>query len=228
MSGNLKLLAFIVCVLSFAPLCIKNYYKWEDSQAPHIGTAAWHPYRLYSPDVEAGLSILASADPAEVSYLRSRGFPVTFVPRLPGRLADTTAQGVIEIPQRFEGQPAQVAVVLSHEIVHEQRHDPFVTPPEYPRWRRLLWHQEEEVAHNKGLWVALKLWPRYHSVWNVLGWQWLAEPFLYPMVTPVCLFAVVGLLMLAYSQRKSLLNPLTSVLPSDKRPRFEESAIKVR
>jgi hypothetical protein len=199
MSGNLKLLAFIVGILSFAPLCIKNHYKWEDSQGPHGGTEAWHPHRQYSADVEEGLSILASTEPEEATYFHTRGYPIVFLPDLQGRMADTTTLGVIEIPRRFQGQPAQIAVVLSHEIVHEQRHDPFVTVPEYPLWRRLLWHQEEEVAHNKDLWVALKLWPKFHSVWNVLGLQWLIEPFFYLMVGPVCILAAAGLLMLIYS-----------------------------
>ena len=131
-SGNVKLLAFIVCVLVLAPSCIKHHNWWEDSQEPHQGTAAWHPYRQYTADIEAALSILTSTDPAEVSYFRSRGFPVVFVPGMSGRKADTTGSGVIEIPQHFAAQPAQLAVLLSHEIVHEQRHDPFATPTEYP------------------------------------------------------------------------------------------------
>ena len=197
-SGNTKLLAFIVFVLCLAPACIKHYNWWEDSQAPHQGTAAWHPYRQYSADLEEALSLLSSTDPAEVTYFRSRGFPVTFTPGMSGRKADTTGLGVIEIPQHFAGQPAQLAVLLSHEIVHEQRHDPFATPTEYPLWRRLLWHEEEEVAHNKDFSVAFKLWFEHHDVWNVLGWEWLIEPFFYFAVGPVFLIAVAGLLTLAY------------------------------
>ena len=209
LSDNMKLLTAIFLIALLIPSCIKKHYAWEDSEAPHRGTAAWQPYRQYSPDIEQGLSILASTEPAEVSYFRSRGFPVAFIPGVQPRLADTTRLGVIEIPQLFEGHPAQLAVLLSHEIVHEQRHDPFATPPKLSRWRRLLWHQEEEIAHNKDLWVALKLWPRYHSVWDVLGWQWLFEPFFYLMVTPVCLFALTGLLLLASGVMRSFLRWLT-------------------
>ncbi len=209
MSDNLKLLSFIVLICLLAPVSIKQHNAWEDSEVVHQGTAAWHPHRLYSPDVEAGLSVLASVDPAEVSYFRSRGYPVSFIPGVPGKTGDTTRLGVIEIPRRFEGQPAQLAVVLSHEIVHEQRHDPFVTPTEYPLWRLLLWHEEEEIAHNKDLWVALKLWPRYHSVWNVLGGEWIFEPFFYLLVGPLCVLDVICLLLLASGPLGRVLKWLT-------------------
>ena len=217
MSDNLKLLSLIVLVCLLAPVSIKQHNAWEDGEVVHQGTAAWHPHRQYSPDVEAGLSILASVDTAEVTYFRSRGYPVSFITGISGKTGDTTRFGVIEIPRRFEGQPAQLAVVLSHEIVHEQRHDPFVTPTEYPLWRRLLWHEEEEVAHNKDLWVALKLWPRYHSVWNVLGAEWIFEPFFYLLVGPLCVLDVICLLLLASGPLGSVLKWLT--------PRFTRKLI---
>ena len=212
-SDNRKLLGFIAAVTLLVTGCAKKYYWWEDSQAPHQGMAAWHPHRQYTPDVAAALSLLADTDPAEVSYLQSRGYPITFVPGTPGRMGDTTALGVIEIPRRFEGKPAQLAVVLSHEIVHEQRHDPFVTPTEYPLWRRLLWHQEEEVAHDKDLWVAMKLSIRNPSVWNVFGAQWLLEPPLYVMVGPQCIFAIIYLLILGNRARQSFMKWLAPRLP---------------
>ena len=71
------------------------------------------PNRRYTPDIEQGLAILATAEPEEVHYFRSRGYPVTFVPGVPGTMAQTTPSGVIRIPSRFEGQPAQLAVLLS-------------------------------------------------------------------------------------------------------------------
>ena len=45
--------------------------------------------------IEQGLSILPSTDPAEVSYFRSRGYSITFVPGVRDRMADTTALGVV-------------------------------------------------------------------------------------------------------------------------------------
>ena len=209
MTDTQKYFAAITLVSLLICAAPKQQHWWEDGQAVHKGTAAWHPYRQYSPDVEQGLGILASTDPTGVSYFRSRGYPIIFVPGVQDRMADTTADGVIEIPYRFQNQPAQLAVVLSHEIVHEQRHDPFTRAREYPLWRRLLWHQEEEVAHNKDFWVALNLWPTYPSVWNVMGREWIWEPFLYWLIGPLCLLDVACLLLLAYSVRRGVLKLFT-------------------
>lgn len=204
MTDTQKFYAAIVLVFGLLSAAPKQQNWWKDGAPMHRDTSAWHPYRQYSPDIEEGLSILSTVEPEEVSYFRSRGYPVIFVPGVPGTMAATTPLGVIEIPYRFQGQPAQLAVVLSHEIVHEQRHDPFTSPTEYPLWRRLLWHQEEEVAHNKDLWVALKLRPKYHSVWHVLGGQWVWEPLIYWFLGPFLLLDVSCLLLLAYSIRKSV------------------------
>jgi hypothetical protein len=109
---------------------------------------------------------LGEADGSEVRYLRSRGNPIEFVAGVEGVMGDITPLGVIEVPNRFIGKPAEIAVVLSHEILHAERHDPFGTPAEYSPWRRLFWHNEEEVAHNKSLWTAMMLWRKHHSVWG--------------------------------------------------------------
>ena len=204
MTGNQRFVASICLVIGLISAAPKQQNWWKDSAPMHQGTSAWHPYRQYSPDIEQGLSILATVEPEEVSYIRSRGYPITFIPGFPGTMADTTPSGVIEIPYRFQGQPAQLAVVLSHEIVHELQHDPFTKPPMYPLWRRALWHQEEEVAHNKDLWVALRLRDRYPSVWNVLGRQWLLEPIIYWFVGPFLLLDLTCLALLAYSFGKGV------------------------
>ncbi len=146
MTTTQKLFASIILVAGLISAAPKQQNWWKDSAPVHQGTSAWHPFRQYSPDIERGLSILETVEPDEVSYIRSRGYPITFIPGIPGTMADTTPFGVIEIPYRFQNQPPQLAVVLSHEIVHEQRHDPITNPPVYPLWRRLLWHQEEEIA----------------------------------------------------------------------------------
>lgn len=208
MSANAKLYTAIVAICLLAPACIKRYNWRVDGEALRQQTAAWKPNQRYRPDVEQGLSILASTEPAEVNYLRQRGFPVVFVPGVPGRLGDTTAQGVIELPERFAKRPAQIAVVLSHELIHEQRHDPFTRPAEYSVLRRVFWHGEEEEAHNKDLWVAIKLWRKHHDVWGVLGCQWLFEPAFYLLVGPIAAFALTYLAKLAYE----LLNHLRSWL----------------
>jgi hypothetical protein len=176
----------------------KQQNWWVDGQAMHRITADWQPDRHYSPDLEEALSILGRMEPDEVLYIRSRGYPVSFVPGSPDRKADTTASGVIEIPYKFQGHPAELAVLLSHEIVHEMHHDPFLKPSEYSVWRRLIWHQEEEVAHNTDLYVAMRLWPSNHSVWNVLGKEWLLEPFLYLLKGPLCLVDIICFVFMSY------------------------------
>lgn len=206
MSDNEKFVASIFLVTGLIAAAPKQQNWWKDTAPMHQGTSTWQPYRQYSSDIEQGLSILATVEPEEVSYIRSRGYPIQFIQGFPGTMADTTPSGVIEIPYRFQGQPAQLAVVLSHEIVHEQRHDPFTDPPTYPVWRRVLWHQEEEVAHNKDLWVALRLRDQYPSVWNVLGREWLLEPLLYWFVGPFLLLDLTFLALLAFSVRKSVYN----------------------
>ena len=204
MSGNHKLVALIVLVLGLILAAPKQQNWWKDSAPVHQGTSAWHPFRQYSSDIERGLSILETVEPDEVSYIRSRGYPIAFIPGIPGTAADTTPLGVIEIPYRFQNQPPQLAVVLSHEIVHEQRHDPITNLPVYPLWRRLLWHQEEEVAHNKDLWVAFRLRHRYPSVWNVLGRGWFLEPLIYWFTGPFLLLDLSCLALLAFSVRKDV------------------------
>jgi hypothetical protein len=193
----LKVFCVIALLLSFAPVAIKKHNWWEDGRGPNLRTSAWKPYRRYSPDVEEALTILQGTDAPEVLYLRSRGNPIVFVPGVKGRAGDTTPLGVIELPERFRDEPAVIAVILSHEIVHAERHDPIVVPSEYPLWRRLLWHNEEEAAHCKGLWTALKLSFKYPSVWLVLGAQWLLEPPLYVIVGPQSIAAGLALLFLA-------------------------------
>jgi hypothetical protein len=190
----LKAFCVIALILSFAPVAIKKHNWWEDGRGPNLRTSAWIPRRRYSPDVEEALTILQGVDAAEVLYIRSRGNPIIFVPGVQGRAGDTTPLGVIELPERFRGKPTAIAVILSHEIFHAERHDPIVVPREYPLWRRLLWHNEEEAAHCKGLWTAVKLSFEYPSVWQVLGAQWLLEPPLYFIVGPQSILAGVALL----------------------------------
>jgi hypothetical protein len=190
----LKAFCVMALFLSFAPVAIKKHNWWEDGRGPYLRTSAWIPHRRYSPDVEEALTILQGVDAAEVLYLRSRGNPIIFVPGVQGRAGDTTPLGVIELPERFRGKPTAIAVILSHEIFHAERHDPIVVPREYPLWRRLLWHDEEEAAHCKGLWIAVKLSFEYPSVWQVLGAQWLLEPPLYFIVGPQSILAGVALL----------------------------------
>ena len=204
MTDTQKYFAAVFLVSRLISAAPKQQNWWVDSAPMHRGTSAWQPYRQYSSDVEQGLAILATEEPAEVNYFRSRGYPIVFVPGVPGKMAQTTPLGVIQIPYRFEGQPAQLPVLLSHEIVHEQRHDPITNPPKYPVWRRLLWHQEEEVAHNKDLWVAFRLRNRYPSVWNILGGGWYLEPFISWIVGPFLLLDLSCLLLLAFSIRKGV------------------------
>jgi hypothetical protein len=193
----LKVFCVIGLILSFAPVAIKKHNWWEDGRGPNLRTSAWEPSRRYSPDVEEALTILQGTDAPEVLYLRSRGNPIVFVPGVAGRAGDTTPLGVIELPQRFRDKPAAIAVILSHEILHAERHDPIVVPHEYPLWRRLFWRTEEEAAHCKGFWTALKLSSKYPSVWQVLGAQWILEPPLYFIVGPQSILAGVALLFLA-------------------------------
>jgi hypothetical protein len=193
----LKAFGVLVLCLSFLSGNIKEHNWWEDRQGPHLRTSAWIPYRRYSPDVEEALTILQCVDRVEVLYLRSRGNPIRFVPGIRGRAGATTQLGEIELPERFRGKPTAIAVILSHEIFHLQRHDPVVVPREFPLWRRILWHNEEEAAHWTGFWTAVKLSCRYPSVWQVLGAQWLLEPPFYFIVGPQSILAGVALLFLA-------------------------------
>jgi hypothetical protein len=196
-SDWLKMFCVITLLLSLAPVAVKKHNWWEDGRGPNLKTSAWQPYRRYSPDVEEALTILQGTDAAEVLYLRSRGNPIIFIPGVKRRAGDTTPLGVIELPERFRDEPAAIAVILSHEIFHAERHDPIAVPREYPLWRRLLWHSEEEAAHCKGLWTAMKLSFKYPSVWQVLGAQWLLEPPLYVTVGPQSIAANLALLFLA-------------------------------
>jgi hypothetical protein len=186
-----------VLCLSFLTGNIKEHNWWEDGKGPYPRTSDWISHRRYSPDVEEALTILQCVDRAEVLYLRSRGNPIRFVPGSRWREGATTQLGGIELPERFRGNPPAIAVILSHEIFHLQRHDPIVVPREYPLWRRILWHDEEEAAHWKGFWTAVKLSCEYPSVWQVLGVQWLLEPPLYFIAGPQSILAGVALLFLA-------------------------------
>jgi hypothetical protein len=178
---RVRIFAFLSAVLCVFPLFVKQEAWWEDGRGPNHRTAEWLPYRRYSNDIEEGLAILGKTNNADVQYLRSRGNPIHFIPGTSGRMGDTTPEGVIELPIRLRDRPVEIAVVLSHEIFHAERHDPIEPPPEHSLLRRLLWHSEEEDAHTKGLWMAIKLWRRgYHAVWHLLGFQWLLELFLYP------------------------------------------------
>jgi hypothetical protein len=194
----LKAFCVIVLFLSFLTGSIKEHNWWEDGKGPYLRTSDWVPYRRYSADVEQALTILQCVERDEVLYLRSRGNPIIFVPGSRWREGDTTERGVIELPERVRGKPTAIAVILSHEIFHLQRHDPIVVPREYPLWRRILWHDEEEAAHWKGFWTAVKLSCKYPSVWQVLGAQWLLEPPFNFIVGPQSILAGVALLFLAY------------------------------
>jgi hypothetical protein len=192
----LKAFCVIVLFLSFLTSNIKEHNWWEDGHGPYPRTSAWIPHRRYSPDVEQALTILQCVERDQVLYLRSRGNPINFVPGSRGRRGATTERGEIELPERFRGNPTAIAVILSHEIFHLQRHDPIVVPREYPLWRRILWHDEEEAAHWKGFWTAVRLSCRYPSVWQVLGVQWLLEPPFFFIVGPQSILAGLALLFL--------------------------------
>jgi hypothetical protein len=205
MKQRAKFLLKVICcsialLLIFVSVAKKKENWWEDGKGPYLRTSDWIPHRRYSADVEQALTILQSVDRAEVLYLRSRGNPIIFVPGSRWRLGDTTERGEIELPERFHGNPTAIAVILSHEIFHLQRHDPIVVPREYPLWRRILWHDEEEAAHWKGFWTAVRLSCQY-PVWQALGVQWLLEPPLYFIVGPQSILAGLALLFLIRQDR---------------------------
>lgn len=114
-------------------------------------------------------------------------------------MGDTTPYGVIEITRQFSRETAEIAVVLSHEIVHARMHDPFAMPAKYSTGRRLFFHGEEEIAHIKSLWTAVVLWPNHHSVWSVLKAQWLLEPWFYIAVVPQCIVSLVLLVAMGFA-----------------------------
>lgn len=165
------------------PAGVKQRNWWVDGLRLNQHTAEWKPFRLYSDDIERALTILASTDESKVAYLRTRGNPIIFVPRVEGTLGDTTPEGVIEISDHFRGKPPEIAVVLSHEIFHAERHDPYARPARYSMVRRIFWRGEEDQAHTDSLWTAIRLWWRgNHTVWNALGFEWLFEFLLYPFL----------------------------------------------
>jgi hypothetical protein len=194
----------LIAFWGILPASPKKCYWWEDGRGPSVRTPAWQPQRTYGPDIEQALTILSTIDNGEVAYLRSRGNPIVFIPGRKGTMGSTTAEGVIELPNLFQGKPPEIAVVLSHEIFHAERHDPFQTPPEYSPWRRIFWQGEEESAHSKSLRVAAQLWPWYPSVWHVLDGQWFLEVLLYLFGGLQAIFAAGVLIYLSVSAYRRL------------------------
>ena len=175
---NVLLWLLIVGVSCQVPgVLILKHHDWhEDDLGFDLRSPAWLARRQYSSEVEGGLAILSQVEPSQVAYLRSRGNPIEFLPCAGGRRGYTSVpQGIVHVCNQFRSEPAELAVVLSHEIVHLERHDPDSRPAKHSRLHRWLGFTEEQDAHWQGLKTALKLLPHHPSVWHVLGWQWFLE-----------------------------------------------------
>lgn len=133
-----RMLAFLLLVLVIAAqlvgaLVLKQDLWGEDGMVMDTRTAAWSAGRQYGSEVENGLAILNQFEPHQVSYLRSRGNPIEFIPCTKGRRGYTSIpEGVVHVCEQYRYHSAEVAVVLSHEIVHLERHDPDIRQKNIP------------------------------------------------------------------------------------------------
>ncbi len=188
-----KLLVLSVLFLAIvAQICGSYVLKsanWdEDGRVMDTRSRAWLTGRQYSEEVEGGLTLLNEYEPRQVAYLRSRGNPIEFIPCSKGRRGYTSnPEGVVHVCQQYRIDPAAVAVVLSHECVHLERHDPDTRPKEHSFPHRLFGYTEEQAAHWRSLRTAWRMWPKYHSVWNVMGWEWLLDAMVWVWPTPIVL-----------------------------------------
>ena len=177
-AGNVFLWGLIVWVATQVPgvLLLKHNDWREDGLGLDRRSAAWSSGRQYRSELEDGLAILNQIEPRQVAYLRSRGNPILFIPCANWRRGYTSnPEGVVHICQQYRSDPVEIAAVLSHEIVHLERHDPDTRPSEHSFLRRFLGYTEEQEAHWQSLKTGSRLWPKHHSMWNLLGWQWFLE-----------------------------------------------------
>ena len=133
-AGNVFLWGLIVWVATQVPgvLLLKHNDWREDGLGLDRRSAAWSSGRQYSSELEEGLGILNQIEPRQVAYLRSRGNPILFIPCANGRRGYTSnPEGVVHICQQYRSDPAEIAAVLSHEIVHLERRDPNTGPSEH-------------------------------------------------------------------------------------------------
>ena len=116
-----RMLAFLLLVLVIAAqlvgaLVLKQDHWGEDGMVIDTRTAAWSAGRQDGSEVENGLAILNKFEPHQVSYLRSRGNPIEFIPCTKGRRGYTSIpEGVVHVCEQYRHHSAEVAVVLSHE-----------------------------------------------------------------------------------------------------------------
>lgn len=171
------LIAGVACQVP-GVLLLKHHDWREDGLGFDLRSPTCSPRRQYSSEIESGLAILNRVEPSETAYLRSRGNPIEFLPCAYGRRGYTSfPQGVVHVCTQFRSEPAELAVIVSHEIVHLERHDPDTHPAKHSRLHRWLGYTEEQDAHWQGFKTALNLLPNHPSVWHVLGWQWFLEMY---------------------------------------------------
>ncbi len=138
--------------------------SWHEDQHRVLRpTADWLPGRVYSPEVEQALAVLAKTDPEKVAFLRSRGIPIHVL--TPGQMALTgcsrsslacteLATSTLNVSARVVNSPKSLAAVLSHELTHCRYHDAAGPVAPASLARRLLWRNEETTAHVAGIMTA--------------------------------------------------------------------------
>ncbi len=178
--GLLLYAAPVYLFLNLFVLC-QTQFTWQvDDKGYMTPYGDYEPSRRYTPDVEQALLLLEKTDPAKATYLRSSGIPIKFTAFLGEDVKGQTdmTHGEILLLSEFQGKPAQLAVLLSHEAFHAARHDRFGKPPAHSIAYRWLWRTEEQQAHVEDLRTAVRLLPGHPDVWRVFGIGWLFEPFL--------------------------------------------------
>jgi hypothetical protein len=142
-------IAIVVVVIQLLGVLILKHDHWgEDGLGMDVRSSTWSAGREYGRQVEVGLSILNQIESRQVAYLRSRGNPIEFISCDNGLRGYTShADGVVHVCQQFLSDSAQIAAVLSHEIVHLERHDPDIRPTEHSFLHRFFGYTEEQEAH---------------------------------------------------------------------------------
>ena len=160
---------------------------WYGDWRGHVeNKSSWIPLRSYSPQIEGGLALLARVNPAQNEYIRHNGVPIRSAEdEVFARAGFPTwvhaytedQSGTIFIRQRMTADPAIVAAILSHEVVHVEHGDPLHPFAYHSRWRHMLLRGEEAEAHLSGDWTLFQLTPLSGHAMDKLEFVFYIAPF---------------------------------------------------
>jgi hypothetical protein len=207
---------FVAQTLFYETAGLQRRSWHEDTSSPLEVTREWIPNRVYSLEIERGVSVLAQSDPEKVRFLRERGIPIHIL--IPEQMAlSGCPTGSIGCTRHTDSSinviaaavsPVSLAVVLSHELTHCRLHDLASGMTVPSAWTRLFWRNEESNAHVAGLATARRLQlPQFHGPlagwwFDYLVWFWPAATMFMSGVASLVGFHLIVEYIKRYALRK--------------------------